>query len=214
MKLYNIHRENKYDKELKIGNKIKFDRCHYNYLKESLFDISSSFTQVEKLEDGKDIKKYINFSEVLNYTDFKDYPRKNQIQLLDMIREYIVLSSSYNRESLLEEVRRKRYPNRPSRFECMFLTDEEGLENWLEILKKDNLRFYYEKENPIEVFEVEAKGNIFITTSKLIPNINTKLSNMYFEADRYWNPTEYDLCHSNCKEYLLEGTAKILRKVK
>lgn len=96
----------------------------------------------------------------------------------------------------------------------MFLTDEEGLNRWFEILKQNGLRFYYDKVNPFDIFEVEADGNIFVSTSKLIPNRSSMIKNMESEAERYWNPTEYELNHSNTKEYLLEGTAKLLRKVK
>ena len=56
MKLYHVHRENKYDELFKEGNIIEFGKQD-NFLKETLFDISPSFTEVETLEDGKDIKK-------------------------------------------------------------------------------------------------------------------------------------------------------------
>ena len=62
--------------------------------------------------------------------------------------------------------------------------------------------------------EVEADGNLFVSTNKLLPSRSTKVQNIEFDAERYWNPTEYELNHSNTKEYLLEGTAKLIRKVK
>ena len=213
MKLYHIHRENKYDNLFKEGNTIEFGK-NDNFLKESLQDISSSFTQVKTLEDGKNIKKYTKFDEALYYPTFENYSRKNQMQLLEMVREYVMLTSTLNRENILEEVRKNKFPELPSRFKCMYLTDEEGLERWLDVLKRNNARFFYEKENPIEIFEVEAKGNRFVSSIKLLPSTGTKLQNMYFDAERYWNPTEYELAHSNCKEYLVEGEVKILRKVK
>ena len=213
MKLYHVHRENKYDELFKEGNTLEFGN-NDNFLKESYYDISSSFTQVKTLEDGKNIKKYKRFDEGLYFPYFEKYSRKNQIQLLEMVRDYVMLTSAFNREMMLEEVRRDKYQDKPSRFKCMFLTDEEGLNNWFEILKKSNVRFFYEGENPISVFEVEADGNIFVSTNKLLPSIDTKIQNMYFDAERYWNPTEYELKHSKCKEYLLEGTAKLIRKIK
>ena len=213
MKLYHIHRENKYDDLFKEGNIIEFGK-EDNFFKESLYDISSSFTEVKTLEDGKNIKKYKRFDEIIYQANFEKYSRQNQLQLLQMVSEYISLSSTLNREMMLEEVRRNKYPEKPSRLKSMFLTDEEGLNRWYKILKDNSLRFYYENENPIDIYEVEADGNIFVSTSKLLPNTATKVSNMYFDADRYWNPTEYELNHSNTKEYLLEGKAKLLRKVK
>ena len=213
MKLYHIHRENKYDDLFKEGNIIEFGKDD-NFLKESLYDISPTFTQVKTLEDGKKIKKYKRLDEVLNLTDFEKYSKKNQRQLFEMVREYIDLSSTFNREMILEEVRKDKYPDKPSRLKSMFLTDEEGLNNWFEILNYNSLRFYYDREKHFEIFEVEADGNIFVSTSKLLPSRSTKVQNMCFDANRYWNPTEYELTHSNTKEYLLEGTAKLLRKVK
>ena len=213
MKLYHVHRENKYDESFKVGNTIEFGKQD-NFLKETLFDISPSFTEVETLEDGKDIKKFKRLDAILDPSIFKQYSKNNQRQLLEMIREYIDLSSTFSREMVLEEVRRDKYPDRPSRFKCMFLTDEEGLNRWFEILKHNGLRFYYDKQNPFDIFEVEADGNLFVSTNKLLPSRSTKVQNIEFDAERYWNPTEYELNHSNTKEYLLEGTAKLIRKVK
>ena len=213
MKLYHIHRENKYDDLFKEGNTIEFGK-NDNYFKETLYEISPTFTQVKTLEDGKEIKKYKRFDDALHQTDFDNYSKKNQRQLLEMVRDYIDLSSTYNRETVLENVRKEKFPDRPSRLKCMFLTDEEGLNRWFEILKQNGLRFYYDKVNPFDIFEVEADGNIFVSTSKLIPNRSSMIKNMESEAERYWNPTEYELNYSNTKEYLLEGTAKLLRKVK
>ena len=75
MKLYHVHRENKYDESFKEGNIIEFGKQD-NFLKETLFDISPSFTEVETLEDGKDIKKFKRLDDILDPSIFKQYSKK------------------------------------------------------------------------------------------------------------------------------------------
>ena len=96
----------------------------------------------------------------------------------------------------------------------MFLTDERNLEYWYNKLCKDTSRFEFLSNDPIKVFEVEAEGNLFESSIDLLPGIYDMNLNIKGNANRYWAPSEYDLNNSYPNEYLLEGKAKILRRIK
>lgn len=213
MKLYHVHRENKYDELFKEGNVIEFGKNN-NYLKDCYYENSGLFTTVEELEDGKHIKKYSSFSGVLRPEVFDSFSKGNQRDLLEMLRDYINLTSEYNREIIVESIRQQQFPERPSREKCMFLTDERNLEYWYNKLCKDTSRFEFLSDDPIKVFEVEAEGNLFESSIDLLPGIYDMNLNIKSNANRYWIPSEYHLNNSYPNEYLLEGQAKILRRIK
>lgn len=215
MKLYHVHRENKYDELFKKGNVIEFGEKD-NFLRECYFENSGVLTTVEELEDGKQIKKYSSFPGVLKPEVFDSFSQLNQRELLEMVRDYINLTSEYNREMIVENIRKQQFPERPSREKCMFLTDEANLEYWYNKLSKETSRFEFLSNDPIKVFEVEVdeEGKLFESSIDLLPGIYDMNLNIKNNANRYWTPTEYHLNNSFPNEYLFEGKAKILNRVK
>ncbi len=85
------------------------------------------------------------------------------------------------------------------------MTDEESVDTWMKYLRY---------RDGYQLFEVEADGNIFVSTNKLLPEGFHKTKMIYEESFRYWNPSEEDLKDAKDKEYLFEGNLRILRRVK
>ena len=73
---------------------------------------------------------------------------------------------------------------------------------------------YLKYSDNYHLFEVEADGNIFVSTDKLLPCGYHKVRMIYEESFRYWNPSEEDLKDAKDKEYLFVGNLRILRRVK
>lgn len=88
----------------------------------------------------------------------------------------------------------------------MWLTDEECISSWINLLDA--------RPGNYSINEMELDVDIFVSTDELLPDTIIKTVDIYEKAKHYWNPTEYELKHSKCKEYLQEGTAKLIRKVK
>ena len=133
------------------------------------------------------------------------YVADKQLEVLMSARQYIQNSQVDFREIILEDVRRELYPNYPSRYNCMWLTDRDSLPFWEDMLKT-NFRSH-------QIFEVEPSGKIFVSTDTLLPEGYHPHDMQYEEALHYWNPTQSDL-EINTREYLFEGDLKLTKRVK
>ena len=204
MKLYHIHKHNKYDDMFKEGNSFVVGN-EINTLTDDFLNRSSSYIHHSDVMDGNVCDYRHNLKELLDIDLINDMTKEQRRELFYLVKEYIINSQIDFRELILEEVRYKHFNKLPSRRSCIWLTDEESLDTWC------NLLSYKDKDS---IFEVEADGNIFVSTDKLLPPSHYAHDLMYKCAFNYWNPKEEDLKDAKDKEYLFEGNLKILRRVK
>ena len=94
----------------------------------------------------------------------------------------------------------------PSRLHSIYLCDEDGLEYWTDIISKN-------RKEEIEVFKVLANGKIFKTNEQLLPNEGFSYEEAYNSAFSYWHPKFKDVPNYT-NEYLMQGTVKVLSKLK
>lgn len=103
------------------------------------------------------------------------------------------------RELALEEVRKTKYPNYPSRLSCLYVTKtkEEAI-NWSEILKRN-------KKKCKQVLTLELTGEIFCFNGNLMKRQNVSYQKHLENADLYWNSID-----SNNSEIIFYGEAKVI----
>ena len=95
------------------------------------------------------------------------------------------------------------YNNLPSRLHSVYLTDEDGIDYWTEILGSNNY----------SLFRVEATGNIFKTNEELLPNEVLSYADVYDNSYNYWHP-KFNKLSKNKNEYLVQGSVKVLEKIR
>ena len=203
MKLYHIHRHNKYDDKFYEGNIILSGEM-INCMRERYLSRCHVYLDLLKYKHKMDGAIFNGSGEPLSYDDIIKSTDLQKIELF--IRTY---GRSYEsmvdlRELMLEEVRTLYHPELPSRFTCMWLTDEDSVDYWDTTIDHGNN----------EIYEVETDGKLFASTNKLLPWMYDSKKEMYIKAHHYWTPTDKELNKATDKEILLEGKAKILRRVK
>lgn len=123
---------------------------------------------------------------------------KGQIMLLSeaksCINEYQILI----RELVLEDIRRRKFENLPSRHNCIYLCREDQIEYWEKHLRSQNYVIY----------KIEIYGEPFKSRDKLLPKPHESYNSICKQANIYWQ-------YNNSKnfeddEYLYEGKFKIL----
>lgn len=205
MELYHIHRINKHDNYHE--GRILYPGTAFNSMHETFLGMSSSIPAATKTINGKAIDFMARFDKYLEKKIERDNISPEELkEILWFARAYAANSSINTREMILEEVRRESYPTLPSRYKCIWLTDEEGIEFWIpEIIKKDG---------KYEIYKVNADGNLFLSTNTLLPDCYLKNKAMYEQAHKYWNPNPEYLKTAKDKEYLFEGELKLIKKIK
>ena len=103
------------------------------------------------------------------------------------------------RELALEEVRKNKCPDYPSRLNCLYVTKnkEDALE-WSDILKRN-------KKKCNQVLTLECTGELFIGDGDLIKRQNLSYQKHLENAEKYWSGKT-----SKTPEYLFYGTARII----
>ena len=204
MKLYHIHKPNKYDELFVEGNSFEVGKKGNSLYSEFLNRSSSYLHHTEEIE-GQIYNHRNNINELLEIDEINKMTSKQKRDLFYLIKGYVIDSQIDIRELILEEVRYKHFNNLPSRRSCMWLTDEESLDRWYKLLNyKDGYSLY----------EVDVDGNIFVSTNTLLPKSHCSRDLMYRASFDYWNPKEENLKDAKDKEYLFEGEVKVLRRVK
>ena len=205
-KLYHIKKFNDPSEDLIVGQTLEFSKDKLNDFRYYQKDYSGCYCSKTEEIDGKIINHYEDISSLLKYDDLKRKSESEIKKILDIIESFHYSVCLEKREMILEEVRREKYSDKPSRYNCMWLTDEECISSWILLLDA--------KEGNYSINEMELDGNIFVSTDELLPNTIHKTVDMYNEAHEYWNPTKEQLESSIKREYLFEGYAKVKRKVK
>lgn len=204
--LYHIKRFNDVSEDLKVGDILEFKKGVLNPLRTEEMDFSRCYLDGTKVIDNK---TYNNYKDIISFLDYDELRTKSESEIkyiLNILEAYIHNSSWEKREMILEDVRVKHFVDKPSRYNCMWLTDEECIPHWLKLFKA--------KEGFYSINEIELDGNLFLSTEELLPNLIMKTEDIYNDAFHYWNPAEKDLINSPTKEYLFEGIAKVKRKIK
>ena len=122
-----------------------------------------------RTEDGKDI-----FS-VLEQNDFSDSGR-------NVIYGYADTEGHAVRETITELVRISTFPEKPSRFKCLY-----ACKNIEDALKwKENFESYHREV--LQLIEISTKGPVFTGDAGLLPLINGDSFDKKMEqAKRYWS---------------------------
>lgn len=133
---------------------------------------------------------------------FKKFKSKNDIYSIAHILEYYDVTI---KELALEEVRKKYFPNLPSRLHCMYLSINKdiSLHNIKSMAnnREKNGKFF-------QVVAVKLNGIIF-KAGKVYVNREAKSYEYYTEkAKKYWS--QKGLKDEEIKEVLFEGTAEIV----
>ena len=203
MKLYHIQTD--LDRPFEEGQIIEIGK-EENRLRKESYDLCASFPFERGIqEDGKE---YIIYQPLINYFDDDKYYSLTEEQLNSFfynLKKYLNDSTFDRRETILEEVRKEINRNLPTRYKCLWLTEERCIEHWLEKLKH---------VNGYNLYEVETEYVPFVSKDSLLPNRYASVRTQIEQAKHYWQPTEKDLYKADDLEYLYIGNLKVLKKLK
>ena len=107
------------------------------------------------------------------------------------------------RELAVEYVRKNKYPDKPSRLKCMFLTDDKEL-------CLSGLKTFYKKGHGtlFQAVAVKLNGNIFFAKDLVMPRSGLSYSEYLDIADKYWSQNQKS--KAKTQEILFEGDAEIV----
>ena len=208
--MYHIHRNGVYDDIWQIGNEFTIDD---NFI--SLFNakrdvpsgvrckdgsICSLDKFIEKVIKGLDTEEKVLDLKKLSDEEFLKKGKYLYYVLEDSMAKIRNLSLK-NREEALEEVRKEKYSNLPSRYHCIWVCDEESLDFWLTKLRKD-----------ITIYKLLLNGELFKSSDSFLPEDGENKQKQKEEADKYWNPKFINDDQERTAEYLFRGKVKILNK--
>jgi len=164
------------DKPVKVGQIIIFDEIHH----------SGVYNRVYELKDKVD-NIYLHPD---NYNE-NEFDHHLKVAL---------------RELALEEVRKNKYPNYPSRLSSLYVSDSlEEAENWY--------NYFIELGRPTySIVKVETDGKEFIgNASKCFDGTKDKNKNLKL-AEYYWKTNNKD--EKMVKEILINGKIKVIEIIK
>ena len=147
------------------------------------------------------------FVNIIDYYLKEEQNQETYIKLLKKAKHLLIGANLFKRETALEEIRKLKYPNLPSRKHVIWLSDEKQLEFWEKELSHD-----YNMD--LNLFKVSVSGTLFKTSDSFIPNNFTGYESNLNEAEKYWNPVFENEKEENRAEYLFQGKVKVLDKLK
>ena len=191
LKMYNYHRSNEYDSLWVPGNTFIIDGNTRNFYNSKTEKIPHIDTILEGLYSR------------LYYID-SDMSPEERIEYIKNIQNQIFSYERIVRELALEDARLKYAPFKPSRLTSIWLTKEDALEYWGQVIKDS------------ELYEVSVTGKLFHTSSEQLPLVSEQRS--YYEMVRnckkYWRPSISLFTSDKTKdEYLFQGKVKVLKKI-
>lgn len=165
---------------------------------------------------GKIIKGYstsinINNEQRINFCDIvdeylnRDVSKEKLIEILEISRSLIYYSNLFMQEKALEEVRKEKYPNLPSRLHSIWLTDECNIDFWHRRLKSEVKK--------LDLYKVMVSGKVFKSSESYLPSKNDSYEDMLKKSEKYWNPNLEMKEEQEAIEYLFQGKVKILEKI-
>lgn len=196
MELYHIHKIGDHDKNWHESALIEVKENFKN----TMYKRYQDFTTALPIEGGGSINLYdfilmLQYSNQLNEKKIKD--------IIDYSYRISFNANSFKRETVLENYRKDNTSTKPSRLHSIYMTDEKGIDSWITKLGVEN----------IELFRVEAEGNIFKTNEIFIPDETLSYEKAYDKSYYYWNPN-FKKAPIDSNEYLVQGKVKVLEKIK
>lgn len=161
--------------------------------------------------------EYNNFyNELINIKHFNNNKKDANEIMADLFSKKNLTFSSINdfktvyntvsddsfilRELIFEEIRKRYYPDCPSRFKCMFvLKTSEEADEWLNIFKRM-------KNKPLQIVKLKLDGNVFLGNANFIVRKNNSIIDKVNEAKAYWSGDKTGLI----PEYLFLGTTTVI----
>ena len=198
MILYHIHKHNKFDSYFKEGNTFECGNS-INHFTSELMNTSGTINLNNKSVDMED---------ALFRAHLGGYCLDDKSHVMNQIQAYLYNSKLNTRELILEQIRLQNYSNLPSRFNCIWLCDEECISTWLYLINSGE---------DFNIFEVEVgmsdNDNIFQSSSSLLPKLSSTNGQMFEQAKLYWNPSEEFLEEKNDLEYLYTGNVRVRKRI-
>ena len=195
--MYHLHRSNEYDKLWKVGNIIEVDDNYYGYASRIIdgFNTYSPLTHDETLD-----------TTIYNYLQNKELDQRELIRLLIAARALIYDSNILKREIALEELRKEKFSDLPSRKHSLFVMTKESINYWKNSLVPHN------KQHTLALFQLSLTGNLFRSNAALLPYSETSFEEAKKHSVYYWNP-DLTSTDDSKDEYLFRGEAKIIKKI-
>ena len=193
IKMYNIHKPNHHDELWVPGNIIHIDNNFRN----------DFLSRIPVKHNNSTSNAIANLESKLNYIDSFEFdsPEEGQAYVYNIINHLNQLKY-VEREQALEEYRRTHCPNKLSRYNSIWVTDEKSLEYWKKLIEG-------------EIFQVSLTGKIFKTYDQLMPSVDSFITypQLVKASRKYWNPL-FQKKESSKAEYLFQGELKVLKKLK
>lgn len=196
IELYHFHKNTKYNEMWQEGKMILVP----DNFKNNLYHKVNNFTTAIPVNNGE-LVNYFQVAEQYLLNGFVDPGTMMQLLAHSYRISYDALI--FKREQALENYRLQHCKHLPSRLHSVYLTDEKGIDTWIDKLGTDDL----------SLFRVEAEGNIFKTNEQLIPEEELTYEKFLEQAYRYWNPN-FKRVPDNTNEYLAQGKILVKEKIK
>lgn len=178
------------DRNYKVGDKVYFGETPNGQMK--IFDFSFN-------KNGKPLHE-LGFKSA-NKGIFKN--KQLQLDMAIALQNYDL----FIREIALEKVRQEKFPELPSRFYCMYLSEykEDALKN-IDIMVNKNLNKKY------QAVTVKLNGQIFCVKDFGIGRLGLSFNEYKKLAEKYWSQDQNSKTKS--KEILFIGEAEIVEILK
>lgn len=171
--------------ELSIGDEIIFDSNTHNKMYDEVYNNEYKLNKMDanELLINKKRDKELALTE----------------EEFNLIFRTINNDAFVMRELALEEVRKNKYIDYPSRLNCLYVTKEkEDAVEWSNILKRN-------KKRCKQVLTLECTGELFIGDGELMKRQNISYQKHIENAEKYWNGVNI-----TTPEYLFYGTVKVI----
>ena len=177
------------NRDFKVGDKIHFGNETNGQMK--IFDFTFN-------ENGKPLHE-------LGFKNAKKgiFKNKNlEMKMAIALQNYDL----FMREIAMEEVRKEKFPNLPSRFKCMYLseTKEEALKN-LEIMFKKG-------QGQFQAIAVKLSGELFYVKEVGIGRRGASYNEYRKLAEKFWEQNQHSA--EKTKEILFVGDAEVVEILK
>lgn len=205
--LYHIHKIEGNDNKGKVWNENK-EIIVDDKFKNGMLKRYNDFTTKMRASNSEGSIVDINIHDYLANVLFalnsgRKFSKQELEEILKLSYHASYYGNMFKRETALENYRKDNVNMLPSRLHTVYLTDEKGIEYWINALQTNNYHLY----------RVEATGDIFKTNEQLIPYETLSYSDAYESAYNYWHPN-FKKVPDNTNEYLVKGKVKVLEKIK
>ena len=202
--MYHFHKKGIYDELWSVGKEITVDQNFRSFYSK----ISDGFTTGVHYQDNK----FYTLDRIIDIclkNDIFTLSMDNDLlkQILVASKQVIMQTNICRREFALEQIRKEFYPSLPSRFNSIWLTDENNLNFW-----KNNLVENKSDYSFLELYQVDITGDLFKSSDYFIPKDKLTMLEMFEQAKKYWNPEFINDKTLIGTEYLFQGKLKIIRK--